>query len=362
MKLVRQFILPATVTLVLWNLVLVAGGVTTLITAAALTGLEVLLSFDNAAVNARLLRFLSPRSQLLFLTLGIFVAVFVVRFALPIAIVSVTASLPPATVVDLALHHADQYADHLTASGPAIAAFGGMFLFMLAAGFFLDTAKEHHWLGPIERRLCALGERENVAAVTALITSVVVALTMGGTPMERFTVLVAACVGIGSHMLLDLLSPGLPANSAKVLVGGAAVVMLIRLEVLDASFSFDGVIGAFAFSNDVVIIAACLGAGAMWVRSLTVYLLRSGVMDAPSARFLEHGAHWAIFSLAVIMITGIYVDVPEWVPAGAGIVIVGAAIYSSIRTGNLVTSEVESARDTADTHLKGRADLISKHP
>lgn len=350
----RQFALPAAVTVALLVTVTVVSGTSMLVTAVALTGLEVLLSFDNAAVNAKLLRSLSARSQWFFLTVGILVAVFVVRFALPIAIVSATAPMAPGTVVDLALHQPAVYAAHLTHDRPVVGAFGGMFLFMIVAGFFFDPEKDEHWLGPVERRMAWLGNRENIAGALALVISLIVTATIHGDAKEKLTILIACCVGIGAHMLLDVFGGEEPAPT-QLLVGGAAVVMLLRLEVLDASFSFDGVIGAFAFTNDVVIIAACLGAGAMWVRSFTVYLLRTGVLDAPSARYLEHGAHWAIASLVAIMLTMTYgVNVPEWVPAGAGLLIVGAAIFSSIRGSVVVTSELDSGETDAEA-LRGRS-------
>ena len=84
------------------------------------------------------------------------------------------------------------------------------------------------------------------------------------------------------------------------LAGKAAFFMFLYLEVLDASFSFDGVIGAFAITNDIVLMALGLGIGAMYVRSLTVYLVRQGTLD--DYVYLEHGAHYAIGALAVILL------------------------------------------------------------
>ena len=84
------------------------------------------------------------------------------------------------------------------------------------------------------------------------------------------------------------------------------------LEVLDASFSLDGVIGAFAITNDIILIIAGLGAGAIWVRSLTVYLMRAGVLG--KYKYMEHGAHWAIFGLAASMFTSLLVGSPRSLP------------------------------------------------
>lgn len=101
------------------------------------------------------------------------------------------------------------------------------------------------------------------------------------------------------------------------------------LEVLDASFSFDGVIGAFAITSSILLIICGLGVGAIWVRSMTVYLLRAGTLA--KYRYLEHGAHWAILALGTVMMIKIYgVQLPEWMIGGLGLVFVVTAIVSSV--------------------------------
>ena len=119
--------------------------------------------------------------------------------------------------------------------------------------------------------------------------------------------------------------------------GGAAVAAgkrngvagFLYLEVLDASFSFDGVIGAFAITRDVVIIMLGLAIGAMFVRSLTVYLVRKGTLD--EFVFLEHGAHYAIGALALIMLAGIVYHVSEVVTGLIGVGFIVLALISSIK-------------------------------
>ena len=106
-------------------------------------------------------------------------------------------------------------------------------------------------------------------------------------------------------------------------------MMFLRLEVVDASFSMDGVIGAFAMSNNVVLIMAGLGVGSLWVRSLTIYFQRSGALI--QFRYLEHGAYWAIVALAGIMFAKIYhLELPELVVGSIGLVVIGGALWSSI--------------------------------
>jgi hypothetical protein len=109
----------------------------------------------------------------------------------------------------------------------------------------------------------------------------------------------------------------------------SGVMGFLYLEILDASFSFDGVIGAFAITKDVVIIMLCLAIGAMFVRSLTVYLVRKGTLE--EYVFLEHGAHYAIGSLALIMLATTVQQVPDWFTGFIGVSFISLAMLSSVR-------------------------------
>jgi len=102
----------------------------------------------------------------------------------------------------------------------------------------------------------------------------------------------------------------------------------IYLEVLDASFSFDGVIGAFALSSDIFVIMLGLGIGAMFVRSLTLYMLKKKTLA--EYRYLEHGAHYAILILAIIMIVKIFTPVNELFVGTVGVFFIGISTYHSI--------------------------------
>jgi hypothetical protein len=303
-----------------------------LLAVAVLTVLEVTFSFDNAVVNSKLLTSMSPFWQRLFMTVGILIAVFAVRFALPIGIVAITASLGFTEVVDLAVHKPAEYAAELTKAGPLIDAFGGTFLVMIALGFFLDAAKDVHWIGWLEKRLAPLGRYDNLGIFAMLAVALTFAFTVHGE--QRLTVLVAALCGIGLHVGLDIFGAVVDGDEesggrTKVLVGAAAAVMFARLEILDASFSFDGVIGAFAITTSVLVIMAGLGAGALWVRSMTVHLVRAGTLA--KYRYLEHGAHWAIAFLGGVMLAKLYeIEPPEWATGSIGLVFIAAAVASSI--------------------------------
>ncbi|WP_030218449.1 DUF475 domain-containing protein, partial [Streptomyces sp. NRRL WC-3626] len=95
------------------------------------------------------------------------------------------------------------------------------------------------------------------------------------------------------------------------------------------SFSFDGVIGAFAITNDIVLMALGLGIGAMYVRSLTVYLVRQGTLD--DYVYLEHGAHYAIGALALILLVSIRYQINDIVTGLIGVTLISASFYSSVR-------------------------------
>jgi len=105
------------------------------------------------------------------------------------------------------------------------------------------------------------------------------------------------------------------------------------LEVLDASFSLDGVIGAFAITKDVVLIAAGLGIGALWVRSLTLFIVRRRVLH--TYRYLEHGAHYVIGILAITLLVGIFFEIPEIVAGLIGIIVICLSIVHSIAYNKL---------------------------
>ena len=129
--------------------------------------------------------------------------------------------------------------------------------------------------------------------------------------------------------------------------GKAGFFLFLYLELIDASFSFDGVIGAFAITDRIFIIMAGLGVGALYIRSLTVFLVRRGTLQ--EYVYLEHGAHWAIGALAVILAITIETEVPELVTGLVGVAFIGASFLSSLaRRRRLAAAEAEDAGADAD--------------
>lgn len=293
--------------------------------------MEVSLSFDNAVVNAVVLKRWDAFWQGLFLTLGMVVAVFGMRLLFPLVIVAQTADLGAAEVWNLALHNPHDFSAHLIKHHDEVAAFGGVFLLLVFLNFIFDDDKELHWLGHVEAKMASYGKIQAVPIFIALLT-VLFSLTLAD-PSNHLPVLTAGVWGIIIYVGVDILSDLLEKEDAgrtdlSRVVRSGSIGGFLYLEILDASFSFDGVIGAFAISNDVVIIMLGLTIGAMFVRSTTVYLVRQGTLD--EYVYLEHGAHYAIGVLALIMFTTMKFHVPEIVTGLMGIAFIGASLWSSI--------------------------------
>jgi uncharacterized protein len=348
---------------------LIYGGGKGLALAAILAVLEVSLSFDNAVVNATVLVRMSPFWQKIFLTVGVAIAVFGMRLLFPLLIVGITAKLNPVEAIRLALEKGDPnkhgtYGYLLHQAHPAIAAFGGMFLLMIFLDFVLEE-REITWLSWIERPLARIGKLDQLSVVIALAALAVAAYTLGQSAdtaqADRIsTVLISGVLGLGTYLLVsgldsffeadededEELEATLEKKKALQVIGKQAFFLFLYLEVLDASFSFDGVVGAFAITSDPIIIAIGLGIGAMFIRSLTVFLVRKGTLS--EYVFLEHGALWAIGALAVILLITIEYEVPELVTGLIGVGFIGAALASSIvRNRRAAADEAEPERATA---------------
>jgi uncharacterized protein len=315
------------------------GGPEALAITAILIVLEVSLSFDNAVVNARVLERMSAYWQRLFLTVGMVIAVFGMRLIFPLLVVGATAHISPWNAWQLALERGDaeepgSYGYLLHDAHPAIAAFGGIFLLMIFLDFLIDEEKSLHWLGWLERGIQRLGLVDKASVMIALASL----LSFAALYREHDgQILAAGVAGLLCYLVVD----GSASHFSELGAGGqmvaatgkAAFSMFLYLQVLDASFSFDGVIGAFAITVDPVIIALGLGIGALYVRSLTVLLVRKGTLS--ELVFLEHGAHWAIGALAVLLLVSVEHEVPEVITGLIGVGFIAAALLASLRHNRL---------------------------
>jgi hypothetical protein len=293
--------------------------------------MEVSLSFDNAVVNASVLKTWDAFWKKLFLGVGIIIAVFGMRLLFPLVIVAVAADISLAEVWTLALNDPKAYSTHLTNHHAEVAAFGGAFLLLVFLNFLLDHEKETHWLGNVEKKLGSLGKMSSISVMLTLGALLAcLGLVEGG---QKLVVLVSGLWGVLIYVAVDGISSLLEKEEQGSNVGDmvkrGGIGGFLYLEVLDASFSFDGVIGAFAITSDVVIIMLGLAIGAMFVRSMTVFLVEKGTLD--EFVYLEHGAHYAIGILALIMLASIKYHVPEIFTGLIGVAFIVASLWSSVR-------------------------------
>lgn len=296
--------------------------------------LEISLSFDNAVVNARVLDRLTPGQQRFFLTWGLVIPVFGVRFAGPLVMVSLAGGVGMGTALDAALHHPDRYRQLLELAEPRILAFGGLFLLMVFLRYFFDEAKTLHWFRPLERRLSAAGRVEAVEVALALILLLLLVAVL---PQSlRAEVMISGVIGLVLQLLTTSLATafGDGDQGGVRLVAGGGMASLLYLELLDASFSLDGTIGAFAITQNLGLILTGLGLGALFIRSITLMLSREKALD--QLVYLEHGAHYAIGALGLLMLAGIVLNqhdlqLPEWVTGLIGIVMLLLSLGDSLR-------------------------------
>jgi hypothetical protein len=300
----------------------------TIFIVAVLSVLEISISFDNAVVNATVLRTMTPRWRHRFITWGIAIAVFGMRLLLPLGVVSAVAWISPAKALRLATLEPSEYARILGSAHHVLGAFGGAFLGLVSLRFFFDAEKNVHWIAAVERRLAGLGR---VRAIEIGLILLVLLLFSQLVPIaEDHAYLAAGVYGIVTYIAVDGFGALMEVRSEELqAVVRSGLASFVYLEVLDASFSFDGVIGAFALTNDLFVIAIGLGIGAMFVRSLTVMLVEQEAFEA--FRYLEHGAFWAIGALALMMFMGTVVEVPEAVTGLVGAVLIGLSLWSSVR-------------------------------
>ena len=317
--------------------VLKGSGLICIFIALVLGILEVSLSFDNAVVNATKLKTMTPKWRHRFLTWGIAIAVFGMRFIFPLLVVSIFAHISIIKVLDIALHNAHLYAHYLHQTHATIVTFGGTFLMMLFLGFFLNPKKEIDWLKPIEKLLKKAPESKILD--TLIVLAILDIVQMFQPAPIRLSVIISGVAGILTFLGIDTISKKLEefeekqnkklhcSNSVKP-IACTGLISFLYLELIDASFSLDGVLGAFALSHDIIIITIGLAIGAVFVRSLTIMFVEKETLE--EFIYLEHGAHWAIGILATLMFISTVKSVPEVVTGLSGLFLIVASLISSI--------------------------------
>ena len=299
------------------------GLVTGILIACSLGVTETSMSMDNSIVNAPLVRDLTPFWKKNYLLFGMPVAVIGMRFCIPVLFVGVASGLGFYGALHLAFTDPTAYSEHLSNSKFLIVGFGSTFLALLGSDFFFDAEKEVHWIF-LERIFSKLGNipgfKYFVAGLIALVGGFLISNDIG----MYLKYEIAAVIGMMSFIFIKAIG-----HFAEKLnrpgIGG--LIKFIQIEVIDASFSFDGVISAFAITNDIIQIAIGLGIGAVWVRTFTKMMSESkSFAELP---YIGSGAFWNITALVPLMIIGVRFDIPEWVPGLVAVLIIGKSFYDS---------------------------------
>lgn len=308
------------------------SGLISIFIVLVLSVLEVSLSFDNAVINAIKLEKMNEKWRGRFLTWGILVAVFGMRFLFPVLVVSIFANLGLFEVVKIAISDAHKYSYYLHQTHAPIVTFGGSFLMMLFLSYFFNDKKEVHWLKDLEKHLTIFGRIKGAETIITLL--VLFFLLPHINSVMKLNVLVSGISGVVIYLLIDGITQWLEQKEEESIeqfgkvIKGAGLIGFIYLELIDASFSLDGVLGAFALSKDILIITIGLSIGAMFVRSLTMMLVEKKSLG--KFIYLEHGAHWAIGALSVIMLVSSFHEVPEVVTGLIGLVFIIMSLVSSM--------------------------------
>jgi hypothetical protein len=331
-SLFRIYGFSVTVSIILLFFVGTQFGLAALAVALMLSALEITFSFDNAVINAKILQRLTRGWQTVFLTVGIFIAVFGVRLILPILLVALATGTGFTQIVDLALNRPEDYSHELEKAHPFIVGFGGTFLLMIFLDFFLHDNKIK-WLRKIEEFFARLSRLQSLSITIAITVLLATSRFVHGEEQNQF--ITAGLIGLLIYLIIHSLdklihthgAEGKVQHTAAKQTFKAGLLGFIYLEIIDASFSLDGVIGAFAITKDIILIAIGLGIGALFVRAITIHMLRRDVID--KYRYLDHGAHYAIGALSLIMLSSIKYELPEVVVGLTGITIISITLIHS---------------------------------
>jgi uncharacterized protein len=284
---------------------------------------ESITSIDNAIINAEIVQGMQPRARRWFLTWGIFVAVFLVRGVLPWLIVWVmTPGLGPWEALTASISGDESALRAIQASAPVLLMGGGVFfIFLFCHWIFVEPKK----IGlPVERIIARHGAW--FYAVVSVFLTVVVWFALKKSPMLAF----GAVVGSSGFFITHGFKRYAEEQEARILSGEghmSDIGKILYLEVIDLTFSIDGIVGAFAFTLSVPLILVGNGIGAIVVRQLTVY----GVDKIKKYVYLKNGAMYSIFVLGCVMLAhGYGYHVPEWVTPLVTFFLVSAFFLKSI--------------------------------
>jgi hypothetical protein len=281
---------------------------------------EVVSSIDNAIINAEVLSTMAQKARHWFMVWGILIAVFLVRGLLPWLIVwMATPSLGPIGALTATFSSDPRVLEAVEMSAPILLAGGGVFLIFL---FF-------HWLF-LETKNFGLRHEKFFAsqgvwfyAVVSVILAVLVYQALKINPMMAFGAVVGSTAFFITHGFKQNAEQ---AEQQLTKSGLSDISKILYLEVIDMTFSIDGVLGAFAFTMSVPLILIGNGVGAIVVRQLTL----GNIDRIKKFIFLKNGAMYSIFVLGLVMLFDAFgVHIPSYVSPLATFIIV---IYFFIRS------------------------------
>lgn len=285
---------------------------------------ETISSIDNAIINAQVLSTMQEKARRWFLIWGLLFAVFIVRGILPWLIVWATnPTLGPAEAFTSTLHSDPKVVEAIEESAPILLMGGGVFLVFL---FF-------HWLFLEPKYYGLCGEcfiaKQGVwfYAVASILLTVIVYLSLTSFP-EKPMIAFGAVVGSTAFFITHGFKENAEKNEAKLLEESqmSDISKILYLEVIDMTFSIDGVIGAFAFTMSVPLILIGNGLGAVMVREITV----SNIDRIKKYKYLKNGAMYSILCLGTIMILdGFGHHIPEWLSPAITFITVGYFFHKS---------------------------------
>ena len=290
---------------------------------AGLILFETITSIDNAIINAEVLSTMSERARRWFLVWGLLFAVFAIRGLLPLLIVWVsTPALGPVGAFFATFSSDPLVLEAIEQSAPILMSGGGTFLIFL----FL------HWLFLEKKNFGLRGERYIATkgvwffAIVSILLAGIVWFALGRNPLMAF----GAVVGSTAFFIVHGFRQNAEDAERKMLNGDMSdISKIFYLEVIDATFSIDGVIGAFAFTMSVPLILIGNGIGAFIVRELTI----RNVDNIKKYQYLKNGAMYSVFFLGIIMLLDSFgFHIPNWVSPVITFGVVGFFMYKSMKS------------------------------
>lgn len=279
---------------------------TIILTIIGLCVFEVVSSIDNAVINAEVISTMSPKGRRWFMLYGILFAVLIVRGLLPWLIVWITnPSLGIFGALTATFSNDPAIIESIKSSTPILMLGGGIFLVFL---FF-------HWLFTEEKAFGLPNEKFFMKngiwfyAVVSVVLVGVVAIATRFNPMLALS----AVIGSSAFFITDGFKKNAEANEDKLInnAGGVSdISKILYLEIIDATFSIDGVLGAFAFTMSIPLILIGNGLGALVVRQLTL----GSVEKIKKYIYLKNGAMYSVFCLGIVMVLeGFDIEIPDFV-------------------------------------------------